>query len=32
MKAHSHEMCVDVLDDNMCLIEAIIAEAEELLL
>jgi hypothetical protein len=25
-------MCVDVLDDNMCLIEAIIAEAEELLL
>ena len=31
LKAHPHEQCADALDDNMCLIEAIIAEAEELL-
>ena len=32
LKAHPHEKCADALDDNMCLIEAVIAEAEELLL
>ncbi len=31
LKAHSHEKYADALDDNMCLIEAVIAEAEELL-
>ena len=32
LKAHPHEKCADAFDDNMCLIEAVIAEAEELLL
>lgn len=28
LKEHPHEKCADALDDNMCLIEAVVAEAE----
>lgn len=29
LKEHPHEKCADALGDNMCLIEAAVAEAEE---
>lgn len=28
LKEHPREKCADALDDNMCLIEAVVAEAE----
>nr|DAN44719.1 MAG TPA: hypothetical protein [Caudoviricetes sp.] len=31
LKEHPHEKCADALDDNMCLLEAVVAEAEALL-
>ncbi len=31
LKEHPHEKCADALDDNMCLLEAIVTEAEALL-
>ena len=31
LKEHPREKCADALDDNMCLLEAVVAEAEALL-
>ena len=31
LKEHPHEKCADALDDNMCLLEAVVTEAEALL-